>query len=315
MPIATDLCLLLTEAETTQEYFATMVGKANSPITQRLNTNISMTATPRPMKPSVPKKLARSTNQTRTQNGENYWTDALRLSELRYRRLFETAQDGILILDAKSGEITDVNPFLIDLLDYPFEELRGRKLWKIGQFKDIAANRAALEKLQQNEYIRYENLPLRRKDGKQIQVEFVSNVYWVEEDKVIQCNIRGMTARAEKRNDSDSHLAALELANSTKDAWLVAHSQNLRAPLTAMASMLGLMELGHKLASVRPLHEKPSDFDELAFRHVRRNFQRLVHFFNELSDLTGQSPLQIESNPPGAKTSAATSSNSANGKL
>src|SRR5690242_5627686 len=86
------------------------------------------------------------------------------VSELRYRRLFETAQDGILILDADTGKIIDANPFLLDLLDYPFEELRGRKLWEIGQFKDIAANRAAFERLQQSEYIRYENLPLRRRD-------------------------------------------------------------------------------------------------------------------------------------------------------
>jgi len=239
----------------------------------------------------------------------------LRLSELRYRRLFETAQDGILILDANSGEIIDVNPFLIDLLDYPFEDLRGRKLWEIGQFQDIAANRSAFETLQQNEYIRYENLPLRRRDGKQIQVEFVSNVYWVETDKVIQCNIRDITARAEKRIDTDSHLAALELANSTKDAWLIAHSQNLRVPLMAMASMLGLMELGHKLASVRPLHEQPSDFDETAFQHVRRNFQRLVHFFNELGELTGQGPLQLGSSPPpGAKPGGDTSTNSTSPK-
>lgn len=243
------------------------------------------------MKTRVLKAPKKSANQTRSQGLENYWAEALRLSELRYRRLFETAQDGILILDANSGEIMDVNPFLIDLLDYPFEELRGRKLWEIGQFKDIAANRSAFEALQQNEYIRYENLPLRRRDGKQIQVEFVSNVYWVETEKVIQCNIRDISARAEKGSDSDSHLAALELANSTKDAWLVAHSQNLRAPLMSMASMLGLMELGHQLASVRPLYEKPSDFDEAAFQHVRRNFDRLVHFFNELSDLTGQNPL------------------------
>src|ERR1700737_3702867 len=188
------------------------------------------------MRTRVQKKLAASPEQTHPQNGENYRTDAVRLSELRYRRLFETAQDGILILDANSGEIMDVNPFLIDLLDYPFEDLRGRKLWEIGQFKDIAANKSAFKTLQQNGYIRYENLPLRRKDGKQIQVEFVSNVYWVETDKVIQCNIRDITARAEKRTDSDSHLAALELANSTEDAWLIAHSQHLRPPLTAMAS-------------------------------------------------------------------------------
>ena len=232
---------------------------------------------------------------------ERIRTDAVRLSELRYRRLFETAQDGILILDANSGEIMDVNPFLIDLLDYPFEELRGRKLWEIGQFKDISANQAAFKTLQQNEYIRYENLPLRRKDGNQIQVEFVSNVYWVETEKVIQCNIRDITARAERGNDSDDHLAALELSNSTKAAWLIAHSQNLRSPLMSIGSMLGLMEVGHGLARVRPLHEAPSDFDEAAFQHVRRNFQRVLHYFNELADLTGQDRLQVRSNAPSAK--------------
>ena len=249
------------------------------------------------MKTITPKKSEAARKQIRTQTGENQWEHALRLSELRYRRLFETAQDGILILDAESGEIMDVNPFLIDLLDYPFEELRGRKLWEIGQFKDIAANRAAFETLQQNEYIRCENLPLRRRDGKEIHVEFVSNVYWVDADKVIQCNIRDITARAETWTDSNTHLAALQLANSTKDAWLIAHSQNLRGPMMSMGSMLGLMELGHELARVRPLHEAPSDIDEAAFQHVRTNFRRIVHYFNELADLTSQDRLRITSNP------------------
>jgi len=109
-----------------------------------------------------------------------------------------------------------------------------------------------------------------------------------------------------------SHLA-LELANGTKDAWLIAHSQNLRAPLSAMASMLGSMELKHQRASVRPLYETPSEFDEAAFQHVQSNFQGLVRFFNELSDLTGQRPLQFESSPPPVtETSVAASINSAN---
>jgi hypothetical protein len=86
--------------------------------------------------------------------------------------------------------------------------------------------------------------------------------------------------------------AALEPATSTQDPWLIAHSQNLRAPLMAMGSMLDLMELRQKLACVRPLYEEPSDFDEVAFRRVRKNFQCLVQFFNEFADLTGQSPLQ-----------------------
>ncbi len=82
--------------------------------------------------------------------------------------------------------------------------------------------------------------------------------------------------------------AALELATSTQKAWLIAHSQNLRAPLMAMGSMLDLMELRQRLACVRPLYDEPSDFDEAAFRNVRQNFQCLVHSFNEFADLTGK---------------------------
>ena len=141
---------------------------------------------------------------------------ALEVSELRYRRLFETAQDGILILDANTGKIIDVNPFLLDLLDYPFESMIGLQLWEIGLFEDIAANQAAFEKLQTDEYIRYENQPLRTKAGKQIQVEFVSNVYFVGSDKVIQCNIRDISVRAEFQAASKSHADTLELAVQSK---------------------------------------------------------------------------------------------------
>ncbi|HWY51067.1 MAG TPA: hypothetical protein VNW72_06255 [Chthoniobacterales bacterium] len=115
------------------------------------------------------------------------------------------------------------------------------------------------------------------------------------------------------RTQNGENLPALELSNSTKDAWLIAHSQTLRIPLMSMGSMLSLMELGHELARVRPLHEAPSDFDEAAFRHVRKNFQRLVQFFNELSALAGQGPLRIESGPPsGEKPGTVASINSTN---
>jgi PAS domain S-box-containing protein len=228
----------------------------------------------------------------------DYWMAALRISELRYRRLFETAHDGILILDADSGEIVDVNPFMIDLLQYPFEELRGRKLWDIGEFKDIAANRAAFATLQQNEYIRYENLPLRRRDGKVIQVEFVSNVYWVEADKVIQCNIRDISERASKKDNYDAHLAALEVAATTNGTWAVSHLRMLRTPLSAIASMLGLIELGHKLTEVRRLSEKPSEFDEAAFQHILRNFQNLLHYFNDVAARIGEGPIEAATLPP-----------------
>lgn len=119
----------------------------------------------------------------------------LKDSELRYRRLFESAQDGILILDAETGMIEDVNPFLINMLGYSREEFVEKKLWEVGAFRDIEASQIAFETLQENEYIRYEDLPLKAKDGRLIQVEFVSNVYLVDDEKVIQCNIRDITSR------------------------------------------------------------------------------------------------------------------------
>jgi len=120
---------------------------------------------------------------------------SLKDSELRYRRLFEAAQDGILILDARTGMITDVNPYLINMLGYSREEFIQKKLWEVGAFKDIKASKEAFQALQKNEYIRYKDLPLRAKDGRLIQVEFVSNVYLVGSEKVIQCNIRDITER------------------------------------------------------------------------------------------------------------------------
>jgi PAS domain S-box-containing protein len=137
---------------------------------------------------------------------------ALKASETRYRRLFETAQDGILILDADTGQINDVNPFLVDTLGYTPGEFLGKKLWEIGAFKDIQASRAAFAELQSKGYVRYEDLPLNTKDGHEIAVEFVSNVYRVNHHKVIQCNIRDITDR--KRAEEDRVRLIVELKDA-----------------------------------------------------------------------------------------------------
>jgi PAS domain S-box-containing protein len=120
---------------------------------------------------------------------------ALKVSELRYRRLFETAQDGILILNADSGQIDDVNPFLTDMLGYSRKQLLGNKLWDIVPFKDVDESRAEFRKLQRESYVRYEDIPLETRAGRAINVEFVSNIYRVNGDRVVQCNIRDITKR------------------------------------------------------------------------------------------------------------------------
>ena len=147
--------------------------------------------------------LARVQSMVRIKRAE----EALQASETRYRRLFETAQDGILILNEETGQIDDVNPFLTDMLGYTHEELTGKKLWEIGAFKNTEASKAVLAELQHKGYVRYEDLPLITKDGREIDVEFVSNVYMVNHHKVIQCNIRDITVR---------RLAEKELRRSQK---------------------------------------------------------------------------------------------------
>lgn len=119
----------------------------------------------------------------------------LRDSELRYRRLFETAQDAILILDGDTGEIIDANRFILDLLGYPLDFFIGKHLWELGFFKDKTLAQDAFTVLKMNGYIRYDDLPLETKDGLSIAVEFVSNVYLVGDRRIIQCNIRDITAR------------------------------------------------------------------------------------------------------------------------
>ncbi len=146
-------------------------------------------------------------------------------SEVRYRWLFETAQDVILIIDGDTGKIIESHPFLSGLLGYAPGELLGKELWEIGLFQDIDANRAAFRQLQEKGYIRYEDLPLQTKDSRRACVEFVSNVYPVEGHPVIQCNIRDISDR--KRAEE-----ALREADRRKDAFLAMLGHELRNPVT-----------------------------------------------------------------------------------
>ena len=138
---------------------------------------------------------------------------ALSASEVRYRRLFESAKDGILILNAETGRIVDVNPFLIEILGLSREESLGKKIWELGFFKKIIANQASFEELRQQEYIHYEDKPLETADGRRIDVEFVSNVYLMNHHKVIQCSIRDITTRKRAEARIREQAALLDKAN------------------------------------------------------------------------------------------------------
>jgi PAS domain S-box-containing protein len=134
---------------------------------------------------------------------------SVRASEVSYRRLFEAARDGILILDAETGHITDANPFLVELLGFSRDEMIGKTVGELSPFKDIEPNKVMLGRLQKEGYVRYENLPLETRGGRQVPVEFVSNVYRAGERDVIQCNIRDITQQ--KQAEEQIHRLNAEL--------------------------------------------------------------------------------------------------------
>ncbi len=157
-------------------------------------------------------------------------TERMRVSEIRYRRLFEAARDGILILNAKTLKITEANPYMTELLGYSHDQFIGKELWEIGLFRDKAASIAAFDDLQKTGYLRYEDLPLQTASGKRREVEFVSNVYDEDGTNVIQCNIRDITEQKEYEAVLESLAAIVE---SSDDAII---GKDLHSVVTAWNS-------------------------------------------------------------------------------
>jgi PAS domain S-box-containing protein len=126
--------------------------------------------------------------------------DKLRTSEIRYRRLFETADDGILILDPVTHEIIDANPFIIEVLGCPYDRLVGRQLFEIGLFEDRAASEEMLRRLTRTRQVRYEDLPLESQAGRRHDVELVASLYDQNGSQAVQCSIRDVTERKRSEN-------------------------------------------------------------------------------------------------------------------
>lgn len=223
--------------------------------------------------------------------------DALKASESRYRRLFETAKDGILILDAETGKIKDVNPFLIEMLGYTKDKFNEKQIWEIGFFKDIAANKDKFAELRRKMYVRYDNLPLETAGGRKINVEFVSNVYFEGHQEVIQCNIRDITERkrAEQllvsantelaRQVDENRIYALELikarekaeeSNRLKSAFLSNMSHEIRTPMNGILGFSALLkEPGLNGASQQEY-----------IRIIEKSGTRMLNIINNIMDIS-----------------------------
>jgi len=213
---------------------------------------------------------------------------ALKDSEIRYRRLFEAAKDGILILDTESGRITDANPFMSEMLGYSHEYFLGKELWEIGLFSDKSANEAAVRTLQDKGYIRYEHLPLKTSGGLRVEVEIVANAYREDHHKVIQCNIRDITERSLLERQLKEQAEALADLHRRKDEFLAMLSHELRNPLAPISNAVHLLRLRK---NEDPIQQKARTIIERQLAQLTR----LVDDLMEVSRITtGRVQLRLD---------------------
>jgi PAS domain S-box-containing protein len=200
----------------------------------------------------------------------------LEISEIRYRRLFEAAHDGIMILDAVTAKVLDVNPFMARLLGYARQHFLGKELWEIGVFQDAEMSKKAMTTLQKLGRIRYEDLPLQHKNGSHIPVEFVSNVYREGRHNVIQCNIRDITERKRLARALTDATREAETANRSKSEFLANISHEIRTPMGAILGFADML-----------LHKSPEECAQVGcVQIIQRNSLHLLELINEILDLS-----------------------------
>lgn len=119
------------------------------------------------------------------------------IAEIRYRRLFETAKDGIVLIDVEAETVQDVNPYFLALTGYSREDFVAKPIAEAGRLLGIGSAGGVIEATGRSEIVRYDDLELTRRDQRTISVEAIGNRYMVGSQPVIQLNVRDISARKE----------------------------------------------------------------------------------------------------------------------
>ena len=162
-------------------------------------------------------------------------TERKEAAEVQYRRLFESAKDGIIVLESPSGVVVDVNPFFLELSRYPRTEIVGKRFSELRPFLNAEQGRRLVSETLQEGAARYDSVLLHARDGRESIVEIIANGYRVKDRALIQVNIRDVTER--RRMEEDLRRSNLDLQQ-----FAFAASHDLQEPLRTIISFLELFE-------------------------------------------------------------------------
>ncbi len=189
-------------------------------------------------------------------------TEQKKSNELRYRRLFESARDAIVVVDAETGRITDVNPYTLEWLKFARNELLGRQLWTTGIFSDREGAEFIFRQVLDKGPVRLDGMHLESSDHESVEAELIGNAYLEGTRKVVQLNMRDVTERKKIEDQvraslRDKEVLVQEIHHRVKNNLQVISSiLSLQAKYIRDGElMLALNETRNRVRAIAAIHE------------------------------------------------------------
>jgi PAS domain S-box-containing protein len=196
--------------------------------------------------------------------------DALKISELRFRRTFETAKDGLLLVDRDTWKILKVNPAFTDILGYPDEEISGKQFGELGLIKEAGDFQIAQQKLADYGFVFFPDVPLESRTGRHVDTE----IYLVDRTMQVQVNVRDITGRKQAEKEMISKTEELRAAYEK----LTAVEEELRS---------NYEELSRSQQALSQARRKLSLLNSVTFEDIRNAIFSLNGYLELGKDKTG----------------------------
>jgi two-component system cell cycle sensor histidine kinase/response regulator CckA len=172
---------------------------------------------------------------------------ALRESEIRYRRLFESAREGVLLLDAETRLVTDVNPYMAGLMGVMPISLHGKTLLEIGLIPDRKSYDALMHQIDSSGAAGFDGTLAAGQNGTKVAIEMNCHAYDMQDRRLIQCNVRDMTERRQSEEEKETMRAQLFQAQKMEAignlAGGVAHDFNNLMTAIQVSADVGMMKV------------------------------------------------------------------------